>query len=244
MRKKFLILSSFVFFINNLSAQHCVPFITLDPDGYTNIRKEPNSKSEIVGKVCQYQVFVFTVECDDDLSNYDTSNWIPVSTNKQSGYIYRKNLLQLNKLPTLKKRQTIKCNSNIRGKLINSNDTLTVTIYMEPFDRNKHELEITNDSDGEHVWSIDGNFFYGSSGNRMPVREIKMIEILCNERKTTLSNERMENLYDPHTMQVHIGQTGELYLNISGGGDEGRYSVWFSIVDGNIVYECFEDFCW
>jgi hypothetical protein len=53
----------------------------------------------------------------------------------------------------------------------------------------------------------------------------------------------MENLYDPHTMQVHIGQNGELYLNISGGKDEGQYSVWYSIVDGNIVYECFEDFC-
>jgi hypothetical protein len=244
MKRKNLILSSFVFFINSLNAQQCVPFITLDPDGYTNIRKEPNSKSQIVTKVYQYQVFVFTVECDDDLSNYDESNWIPVSTNKQSGYIYKKNLLRLDKLPSLKEKQTIKCNSIIRGKLISSNDTLTVIIYMEPFDKNIHELEITNDSDGEHIWRIDGNFFYGSSGNRMPVREIKMVEILCGGRKTVLPKEKMENLYDPHTMRVHIGQTGELYLNIGGGGDEGQYSIWFSIVNENIVYECFEDFCW
>jgi hypothetical protein len=243
MRKK-LILLSLVFFINSLSAQHCVPFITLDPDGYTNIREEPNSKSKIVTKVYQYQVFVFTVECDDDLSNYDESNWIPISTNKQSGYIYRKNLLQLDKLPFLEKKQTIKSNSDIYGKLVNSNDTLSVTIYMEPFDKNMHDLEITNDSDGEHVWSIDGKIFYGSSGNRMPVREIKKVEILCKDKKMKLSKEKMENLYDPHTMQVRIGRNGELYLNISGGGDEGQYSIWFSIVDGNIVYECFENFCW
>jgi hypothetical protein len=114
---------------------------------------------------------------------------------------------------------------------------------MKPFDKDKHELKITNDHDGEHVWHIDGKDFYGT-GYRMPVREIQMIEILCNGIKTVLPDEKIKKLYNPHTMNVHIGQNGELYLNIYGGGDDGQYSVWFSIVDGNVMYECFEDYCW
>lgn len=241
---KSTILLIFLFLNSNLCGQYCVPFITMDPDKYTNLREDPDSKSKIVGKVFQYEIFCFIgIECDDDLSNYYGRNWIPVSTDKKSGYIYKKNLLQLDKLPSLKERQTIKHNYDTHGKLVNSNDTLTVIMSIEPFDKNKHNLEITNDHDGEHVWRIDGKDFLGT-GYRMPVRKIKMVEIICKDKKTILPDEKIENLYDPHTMQVHIGQTGELYLNISGGGDEGWYSVWFSIVDGNILYECFEDHCW
>jgi hypothetical protein len=52
-----------------------------------------------------------------------------------------------------------------------------------------------------------------------------------------LPDEKIKNLYNPYTMHVHIGLSGELYLNICGGGNGGEYTVWFSIVDGNIVYE-------
>jgi hypothetical protein len=242
--KIFTVLYSFLFLVSNLNAQYCVPFITLDSDGYTNLREKPNSKSKIVDKVYKYEVFCFIgIECDDNLANYDDSNWIPVSTDQKGGYIYRKNILRLDKLHSLKVKQKINNNSVTQGILINANDTLSVVMHMKPFDKDKHELKITNDYDGEHVWYIDGKDFYGT-GHRMPVREIKTIEILCKGIKTVLPNEKTKKFYNPHTMCVRIGQSGELYLNICGGGDENQYSVWVSIVDGNIVYECFEDYCW
>jgi hypothetical protein len=244
MSKKILLLLSSLFLISYLSAQHCIPFITIDPDGYTNIREKPNNKSKIVDKVYKHQVFVFIVECDDDYANYSTSNWLPVTTNyKGGGYIYRKNILQIDKLPSLAIRRKLYNNTITHDTLINSNDTLSAIMYIAPFDKDKHELKITNDHDGEHVWLIDGKDFYGT-GYRMPVREIQAIEILCKGTKVVLPDEKIKRLYNPHTMHVHIGQNGVLYLNIGGGGDDGQYAVWFSIVDGNIVYECFEDYCW
>jgi hypothetical protein len=77
---------------NVLNAQNDV-YIINDKDGYTNIRKEPNTKSQIVGKVCKYQVF-FSIHdfCGSEL--FATENWEPVSSEgNPDGFIYLKKMI-------------------------------------------------------------------------------------------------------------------------------------------------------
>ena len=251
MKVKIIILCVILmFFIKNLNAQFFVPFITIDTDGWTNIREKPNALSKIVGKVHRYQIFYFIVECDDDYGNYSSNNWLLIHTGQVSGYIYKKKICNIEELPSLKTIKTIRHIGkgggiiyDDEGTIICANDTLTVTMQVQPFDKTKHKLRVENTHDGEHVWSIDDQRFYGTE-NRMPDREIKSLEILHNEKKTLINLCSINNLYDPHTMKVFLGQHGELYLFISGGGDAGWYGVWLSVVDGDILDKCFEDNCW
>ena len=45
-------------------------------------------------------------------------------------------------------------------------------------------------------------------------------------------------------MGAVIGFDGEIYLTMGGGGDAAWYGVWFSIVEGEIVYETMLTNCW
>jgi hypothetical protein len=204
--------------------QHSLPFIINDSDGWTNIRQEMNSQSQIVGKVYDYEVFFFT---GSNLSGY--SNWIPVIAGQKRGYMHRKLILQLDKLPSLRENQTINSNHDV---LSNANDTLSVSLYMSPFDQTKHTITHT---EGEYV-RIDGYDF-----SKMPSHEIKAIEIISKGIRTVLPNDELKDLYNPHTMRVYIGPKGELYLNICGGimddSGQGIYSVWLSIVNKSIMYK-------
>jgi hypothetical protein len=72
----------FVFTPLTAQAEYEGPFIIIDKDGYTNIRKEPNGKSEIVGKVYKYQLLFLNSSYDEYeqkiIVNYADSAWIPV----------------------------------------------------------------------------------------------------------------------------------------------------------------------
>jgi len=52
-----------------------------DPDGYTNVREEKSSKSEIVFKVYEGDEFEIIDDSDD--------NWWMIEYNGKQGYIYR-----------------------------------------------------------------------------------------------------------------------------------------------------------
>ena len=67
-----------------------------DPDGYTNLRKEETTKSEILYQIKENEVFFFLEEFSDS-----ESNWIQVyipSINLY-GYIHRSRLMSLEELP-------------------------------------------------------------------------------------------------------------------------------------------------
>jgi hypothetical protein len=242
-KKQFILSVTLILFAKTLDAQFWVPFITIDPDGYTNIREQPNAKSKIVGKVYKYQIFYFIgEECDDDLSNYSSDSWLFINTDQVSGYIYKKKIFTLWNLPALKRKKSIQQDDN-EGSIIVANDTLTVCMQIQPFDKNIHKLKIKNDEDGEHVWSIDEEDFYGTD-YRMPFREIKSIEVSYNGRIKTLQQSKLKKFYNPSSMRVYLGHYGELYIAIGGGADAGSYGVWMSIVDGDILYECYQDNCW
>ncbi len=210
-------------------AQH----ITIDKDGYTNIREEPNSKSKIVGKVLKNQIFYLIDDTLDGLGENDdipkeTADWILISTewwnpNRYSGYIYKKYAYPLSDMTILKGdgfgKSIITC----------SNKDIKVTMITQPFVKGNHTIS-------EEPFNVDGRHPYGIDGLIQHLhREIKQIEVVFKGKQFILSKDKIANYYNPNSMDVYIGPNEELYIRISGGDGAGGYSVYLSVVNGKIV---------
>lgn len=79
----------FLFLIANISlAQQRYIGQINDPDGYTNIRKSPNSKAEIIGKLLKNEYFFYTE---------NPSGWYEVSTqHKVQGFVHKSRIQKVN----------------------------------------------------------------------------------------------------------------------------------------------------
>ena len=79
----------FLFLIANISlAQQRYIGQINDPDGYTNIRKSPNSKAEIIGKLLKNEYFFYTE---------NPSGWYEVSTQRKvQGFVHKSRIQKVN----------------------------------------------------------------------------------------------------------------------------------------------------
>ncbi len=79
----------FLFLVANISlAQQRYIGQINDPDGYTNIRKSPNSKAEIIGKLLKNEYFFYTE---------NPSSWYEVSTqHKVQGFVHKSRIQKVN----------------------------------------------------------------------------------------------------------------------------------------------------
>lgn len=230
-----------------------IPFVIVDKDGYTNIREQPNANSKIIGKIHKYQLF-FSIDgnfCESGM--YATDHWEAIeSDGNPNGYIYKKNILQINNLPSLKSKgkDDFSLSSNGITTIIRANDSIQITIGLQSYDRKNHQGWIyggTSDAYEKHIVKQQvGNEVKEVEifDNNQVETEIKIIEIIYNGQKTTLPIDKIQNYCDPLNITAYIGFDGELYLGISGGGDAAGYGVWFSIVNGEIVFETMVNNCW
>jgi hypothetical protein len=79
------------------------PAIINDKDGFTNVRKEANANSQVVGKFVTNELFFFTP--------VSGSNWWPVYRNETSsciGYIYKNKITFYRDFPEFIKKEVIK----------------------------------------------------------------------------------------------------------------------------------------
>ena len=212
-----IFISSCSFNTIKLNAQ----YISTDKGGYTNVRKEPNSKSEIVEKVVKYQVFYSA----EDIPCYDlhdpnirVGNWLQVSTDmlNGTGYIYIKNIYPVDKLPVLCGEKEFEGNS-----FRCSNDSIELLITKQ--DYNPHN-------------KLDGKRMYGTDG-WIPYKEIKEIIVTYKGKKMYVPENKFKNYYDVGGyISVWIGFDGELYLSFGGGDGSGGYGVMLTILNGDIVH--------
>lgn len=79
----------FLFLVANISlAQQRYIGQINDPDGYTNIRKAPNSKAEIIGKLLKNEYFFYTE---------NPSSWYEVSTQRKvQGFVHKSRIQKVN----------------------------------------------------------------------------------------------------------------------------------------------------
>jgi hypothetical protein len=222
-KKIVTILLLFILSVNTLKAQ--CPYIIVDKDGYTNVREQPNSKSKIIGKIYKYQIF-FSIDDFCGSGMFSTDTWEAILSDKNpDGYIYKKNILSIYKLPYIVGKGIFELTQeNKESIIIAKNDSVKIIMKLQPFNKLNHK-----------GWVYGGNS--DVLEEKLINNEIKEIEIIYRDTKTIFPPQRINEYCDVSFVRVYIGYEGELYLYFGGGGDAGNYAVWFSIVNGIIHYE-------
>ena len=101
----------FLFLVANISlAQQRYIGQINDPDGYTNIRKSPNSKAEIIGKLLKNEYFFYTE---------NPSGWYEVSTQRKvQGFVHKSRIQKVND------KELIELKINFGDYAENTHDTI------------------------------------------------------------------------------------------------------------------------
>jgi hypothetical protein len=159
-----------------------------DPDGYTNVRTEPSTKSEIKGQFYDDDIFHI-----GDL-DYDTiPNWRSVGTSWRSerqlgGWIHKSRVQDLDLLP----ESVIAKASKDRNTITFENDTILFKITFQQFDSTLHEIERGEQG---YIKFIDGKYPQGTDGY-MPREEIKNVTFTLNGKEVEFPKEAYFDLYN------------------------------------------------
>jgi hypothetical protein len=219
------------FFPQSINAHNYgAPFITVDKDGYTNVREKSDVNSKVVYQVRKYQVFFFygkeDEECEASLATYANNSWLPIGGDRYHGYVYKKKILSVDSLPLMKRKRS-------ENRIICYNDSINITIETQPFNKDNHpDILVIRGGGSDDMTILDME------------TEIKKVEIIYKNKQVLLPMDKVKNYCDPLAAWAYTGYDGEIYLCITGGGDAGQYVCWFSIVDGSILYVDEQDKCW
>ncbi len=189
-----------------------------DKDGYTNVRKEKSTKSEIVHKLVDNEVFFAVLDTD--------SNWVSVSfKNKQgklsNGYMHRSRILPLSRMKEYK------------GK------DFKMSIITRPFDAKAHVIHKNKEGmvdliDGRPVWGTDGG---------LPNRETTKVKFSLKGRAIAIGKNKYANLFqmnDNYTVyrlgdHYFIEQTNSdgagTYLSVWVLNEKGLQQLWVSALE-------------
>jgi hypothetical protein len=208
-------------------------YITIDPDGYTNVREQPNASSKIVGKVYKYEIF-FSVDDYCGNNRYTTGNWVPIDGDTVSGYMYYKYMFGIERLPKLTIKKDIKDESG-SGSILCFNDSLSVTMKIQKFEKWHSTAERLELEGMLH----DPDMIKYMKDNNLSDTKIEEIAIVNHRQKlkTVLPPDQIKKYCNPHTMEIHLGRSGELYIYIGGGSGECSYGAWLTIVNGEIIHQ-------
>lgn len=125
MNSRSLLLLSFCLFSNFVWGQW--RYVITDPDEYTNVRKHPNANSEILGKLSKFHVFSTpwsSCVYDGQVEVDENSNWLPILINEDTnevGYVYKKNIADLDNFPQLNIQRKDSLNAYFKDKDIEIN---------------------------------------------------------------------------------------------------------------------------
>ena len=163
-----------ILFIGNLVFGQVA--VIKDKDGFTNVRKLPNSKSEIIYKIKDSEIFGYEESGNDWIKVYISKNKYHLNCDERDtlvGYIHKSRLNPIEKL-----------------KLY------TGTEFSFKYELDKFNLKnkISN-FDGKWLTKINGRRIYGTDGN-IPKTEIKGIDVKINRKAIDVSKVLYEDLFE------------------------------------------------
>jgi hypothetical protein len=114
---------------------------------------------------------------------------------------------------------------------------------ITPFDTIIDKKEIVNkEKIGGYCYGLFDEYY---ENNHDPSNKINKIEINYKRKKIVLTRNNLQNYYyEINDMSVHIGQDGELYIGLGGGGDSSAYYAWITIFNEKILQEFVMTSCW
>ncbi|HEX8574693.1 MAG TPA: hypothetical protein VF677_00210 [Flavobacterium sp.] len=222
-----------ILFPKTSNAQLCICY---DSDGYTNIRKKPDIKSEVIGKIVEGQVFAIAYIQEENKS----TDWIavnfPVSNNPKGkkflmfdgeekvGFVHKSRLEELETLPAFKTKEV---NAD---KVVHSYKDMLISIETQIFKESDHSVVKTK----EGSFLIDGKEAYPYYGG--DAAEIKDITLKFKNKKYVFPKSTFKNLFMVNALntKVYRGKKGEYYLVFNAGDGADGYNIIYCLKDNKI----------
>lgn len=184
--------------------------IIQDPDGWTNVRKEPNGQSEIIHKIFENEVFWFDYEETDEIQDW-VSIFIPknkFSLGKSepyfiTGFIHKTRLLPLENLQK------------------NTGDDLIFRYELTSFNPTNRIIE---KKDSKWIVAIDGRPVWGADGE-LPKVEVKDVAVKIKGIRIDIHKAFYSDIYEC-TNAFSVYKKGETYFVYQWNSDgAGAYQI-------------------
>jgi hypothetical protein len=236
-----------------------------DKNGYTNVRKEKDINSTIVGRLYNEDVFLYD---SFHLNSYPNEEWIDVYQHvsldkidsfkrdfyidtlhrRQNesfichGFIPRAKFIPISELRLLDTKWNYPTSSRydvMQDSICLTNDSLSIILITRPFDVNQHKIDKGNT---QYVQKIDGMRPIGTFGN-IPRVEIQQMTLKINGKTVDIPINDYKDLYEPRlvNLSLHINSRGVIYIYMPGNSDgAGGYEVVW-IINGNKYVKRYAD---
>lgn len=209
-----------------------------DIDGYTNVRKDKSSSSEIIGRLFNDDVFLIAEEDDSDewINVFYFAELSEIESYKKDyylqechcttdiiyfdGYVHKSRVLPIEKLVELTTKRQI----SDQGLSL-MNDSIIFSLKTIPFIQKNHKVDRVEG----WVEKIDGNRPKGVDGG-IPKVEIKNLSFLINSGAIEIPKQEYADLFEPNlkTISIYADKRGVIYVympyNSDGAG--GYDAVW------------------
>lgn len=248
---------SFLFLTENLFAQTKDKIGQInDPDGYTNIRKEANTKSQIIGKILKNDYFFY--------EDYN-SNWCKVSTqDNKKGFVHKSRIIHKKSDDVFIIKVTDYKNNSLKDSIldisIKRNEELppffiegfdypkikpkTIEPFFISFCNNEIKVKISKkkaniknyttkivEMDGKKYIDIIPEKGFKVSGVDIdfPKYEVYDIEISMNNSNYKFSKTDIKYLFEPNLEDTKLFKkdNNQYFIYLSGGDGVARYYVIF-----------------
>ena len=206
--------------------------IIKDPDGFCNVRAEPNTQSKIEDTLTNGR-FIYHLQ-DDETKN----NWLLVDYHKgkdhRTGYIHKSRVVYIKDMDQFKK---VSGNDSLfKGKM----NGMGVTIKSGTFVKaGRKILDKTPLGEYRNIIAIDGKMPWGTDG-RMPVSEYKMIAFIDGTQWLDFPASSFNDLFEVngvgYTTVGYDITTGKVYIEAMNGDAAGSYDVVWVINNGKIEW--------
>tara|TARA_R110002050_G_scaffold158381_1_gene287659 strand:- start:146 stop:820 length:675 start_codon:yes stop_codon:yes gene_type:complete len=167
-----------------------------DPDGWTNVRKSPDGKSEIIQRVYENEVFWYDYEETDQeqewISIYIPKNDYSLGKSEPNyivGFIHKSRLLPLEKLQ------------------VYSGNNFTFEYELSAFDSTNR---IIDKQDGKWITAIDGRPIWGTDGN-FPKTQVDNIKVIIDGQEIEIHEVFYSDIYECDN-GISIYKNGDTYF--------------------------------
>jgi len=195
-----------------------------DKDGFVNVRKDANAKSEIIGKLYDKDIFSYDSESETN------SKWVRIykqrgNDNSLDGYVYDDRIFPISKFRNLhtKKRGINICSI--------TNDSITVTVQLSKFNPRNHKISFEGDQthvDGKIIWGTD---------DETPKVKVSCVKVVIKDKVIDIPYNAFDDLYEPNyrNFDVYLGKNNTIYIEMNNSDGAGAYTIIWIIKDGKYV---------
>jgi len=209
--------------------------IVHDVDGFVNVRKKANLKSEITGKVLHNEIVYLT---DEDLTdtNWKYAFYETSSKEEITGYIHSS---RLKILSDFLKIDFFKTEDNV-VVFTDDNEKIKIEIAIQSFNSQKN-INYFSSKDG-YYYAYKNKTVWGTDGN-LPDRSYKFVKVKIKGKHAQVPQSLLENLFQPASIQktddftfIEINydkKNDVLYISSLNSDGAGSYVVLFVFEKGH-----------